>query len=128
MKIQQRSEAEISVRHPSKLSNILAQTNQASKFSQIHENLKVFGMPEFRDPGRECWMLDSGRQNIDTGLWTLGSGLWTLEAERWTADSRRWTLVDGRWTLDVGRYNLDVRLWVLDTILDCFRTKSEASF
>ena len=114
MKIQQKSEADNSVRHPAKLSNILAQTNQASKFSQIHENLKVFGIPEFLNPGRECWMLHSRRWSLDTGLWTLNAGQQTLNA--------------GRWSMDVGRYNLDVELWVLDTVLDCFRTKSEASF
>ena len=63
--------------------------------------------PEYLDSGRKCWTLDSGRWTLDAGLWTLDSGLSTL---------------------DTGRYTLEAGLWVLTTIIDCFRTKSEASF
>ena len=108
MKIQQKSEADNSVRHPAKLSNILAQTNQASKFSQIHENLKVFGIPEFLNPGRECWMLHSRRWSLNTGLWTLDSGLWTLNAGQQTLNA-------GRWSMDVGRWMLDATIWTLSS-------------
>ena len=50
-------------------------------------------------------------QELDAGLWTLDSGL------------SRWTLDAGRWILQFGR-----GLCALDTSVDCFRTKSEASF
>ena len=39
-----------------------------------------------------------------------------------------WTMDFGRWTLDAECYNLDAGLWALDTIVDCFKTKLEASF
>ena len=67
-------------------------------------------------------------QELDAGLWTLDTGLWTLDAGLWTLDSGHWTLDSRRWTLDVGCFTLDAGLWALDTIVDCFRTKSEASF
>ena len=60
-------------------------------------------------------------QELGAGLWTLDSGCWTLDTGRWTLDAVLWTLDTGLWTLDAGR-------WALDTIVDCFRTKSEASF
>ena len=52
-------------------------------------------------------------QELDAGLWTLDTGLCTLDT--------------GCWTLDVRCCTLDAWLWALDTIVDCFRTKSEAS-
>ena len=50
------------------------------------------------------------------GLWmqVLDAGLWTLDA--------------GLWTLDAGCYTLNAGLWALETIVDCFKTKSEVSF
>ena len=65
------------------------------------------GIPEFLDSGRKCWTLVSGR---------------------WTLDSGRWTLDSGFLTLDARRYILEAGLWTLDTIVDCFKTKSESSF
>ena len=74
------------------------------------------------------WTLDAGRWTLDAGRWTLTDGRWTLDSGRWTLDPGLWTLNVGRWTLDAGCYTLDVGLWALDTIVDCFKTKSEASF
>ena len=34
----------------------------------------------------------------------------------------------GLWMLDAGCYTLNAGLWALDTIVNCFKTKSEASF
>ena len=72
-----------------------------------------------------CFLFERFPKNLiisSMNNWHIGSlGLWTL-------DSRRWTLDAGRWTLDVGRYTLDAGLWALVTIVDCFRTKAEASF
>ena len=83
----------------------------------------------------ELWTLDAGRCTLDAGRWTLDAGLWTLDCGLWPMAAGLWTLDAGRWTLgselstlDVGCYTLDVGLWALDTIVDCFRTKSEASF
>ena len=75
------------------------------------------------------WTLDAGLRTLDSELWTLDSGCWTLDAGRWTLDSELWTLDSGRWTLGFRRYTL----WTLSSgywtpIVDCFRTKSEASF
>ena len=77
---------------------------------QISQN----NLPEFLDSGSKCWTLDSEYWILDAGFWTLHSGRWTLDA--------------GLWMLDAGCYTLDAGLWALDTILDCFKTKSEASF
>ena len=74
------------------------------------------------------WTLDAGRWTLDAGRWTLTDGRWTLDSGRWTLDPGLWTLNVGRWTLDAGCYTLNVGLWALDTIVDCFKTKSEASF
>ena len=78
--------------------------------------------------GAGLWTLDSGPSTLDAGPWTLDSGCWTPDARLWMLDPRLWTLNAGRWTLDVRCYTLDTGLWALDTIVDCFRTKSEASF
>ena len=64
------------------------------------------------------WMLDSGRQILNAGLSNLDHGLY---AELWTLDP-------GLWTFDAECYTLDAELWTLHTIMDCFTTKSEASF
>ena len=69
-----------------------------------------------------------GRWALDAGLWTLDSGRWTLEVELWTLDSEPWTLNSGSWTMDTELWTLDAGLRELDTIFDCFRTKSAASF
>ena len=55
---------------------------------------------------------------------------WTLDTSvgRWTLDAGLRTLDPGRWNLDAERYILDAGLWTLDTVVDCFRTESEASF
>ena len=88
-----------------------------------------------RDASVGRWTLDTGLWTLDSGRWTLDAGLWTLDSGRWTLDAGLWMLDSGRWILDsalsrldVGCYTLDVGLWELDTIIDCFRTKSEASF
>ena len=78
------------------------------------------------DSGR--WTLDAGHWTLDSGIWILDSGRWTLDSGRWTLDSEHWTLDSRRWALDVGCFTLDAALLALDTIVDCFRTKSEASF
>ena len=74
------------------------------------------------------WALDAGLWMLDCGCWTLDAGLWTLDSGRWTLDAGRWTLDAGRWTLDAGCYTLNAGLWALDTIVDCFKAKSETSF
>ena len=71
---------------------------------------------------------NSWTQVLDAGLWTLDSGRWTLDVGLWTLDSGRWSLDSERWTLDARLSMPDVRLLALETISDCFRTKSEASF
>ena len=100
------------------------------------------GIPEFLGSGRKSWTLDSGLWTLgsgpwtldagpwtlDAGLWMLDSGHWVLDAGLWTLDPGLWTLNAGRWTLGGGCYTLDAGLWALGTIVDCFRTKSEASF
>ena len=65
-------------------------------------------------------------QVLNAGLWTLDSGRWTLDPGCWALDAGLWSLDSGRW--DAGCYTLDAGLWALDTIIDCFKTKSEASF
>ena len=79
---------------------------------------------------RNSWTLDLsvGRWTLDAGPWTLDAGPWTLDSKLWTLDAGLWTLDTGLWTLDAGCYILDTGLWALDTIVDCFKTKSEASF
>ena len=79
---------------------------------------------------RNSWTLDArvGRWTLDTGLWMLNSGLWTPESGRRTLDAEPSTLDAGLRTLDVRCYTLNNKLWAMDTIVDCFRTKSEASF
>ena len=79
---------------------------------------------------RNSWTLDArvGRWTLDTGLWMLNSGLWTPESGRRTLDAGPSTLDAGLRTLDVRCYTLNNKLWALDTIVDWFRTKSEASF
>ena len=72
---------------------------------------------------RNSWTRDAS-----VGRWTLDTGLWTLDSGRWTLDAGRWTLNAGLWTLDCGLSMPDVGLLALNTISDCFRTKSEASF
>ena len=72
---------------------------------------------------RNSWTLD-----LSVGRGTLDAGPWTLDAGPWTLDSERWTLEAGHWTLDAGCHILDAGVWALDTIFDCFKTKSEASF
>ena len=69
-------------------------------------------LPEFLGSARKCWTLDSGRWTLVAGFWTLDTGLWTLDLVRWTLDAGRW----------------DATLWTLDALVDCFRTKSEATF
>ena len=84
----------------------------------------------------ELWKLDSGRWAPDAGLWTLDAGLWMLNSGRWTLDSGLGTMNAGLWTLDPGLSTLYAgryTLWTLSSgywtpIVDCFRTKSEASF
>ena len=101
------------------------------KISQAHFS----GIPEFLDSGRKCRTLESTRWTVDTRHWTLDSGCWRLDSGLWPMAAGLWTLDAGRRnlgsvlsTLDVGCYILDVGLWALDTIVDCFRIKSEASF
>ena len=79
---------------------------------------------------RNSWTLDArvGRWTLDTGLWMLNSGQWTPESGRRTLDAGPSTLDAGLRTLDVRCYTLNNKLWAMDTIVDCFRTKSEASF
>ena len=79
---------------------------------------------------RNSWTLDAsvGRWTLDAGLWMLDCGCWTPDAGLWTLDSGRWTLDAGCWTLDAGCYTLNAGLWALDTIVDCFKAKSETSF
>ena len=50
------------------------------------------------------------------------------DAWLWTLDFRHWSLDAGLWTLVAGCYTLGTGLWALDTIVDCFRIKSEANF
>ena len=40
-------------------------------FSQRNKQVAFFGIPEFLDPGRKSWTLDSGRWTLDSGPWTL---------------------------------------------------------
>ena len=74
-----------------------------------------------------CSTLDAGLWMLDSGLWTLDTGRWTLDAGLWMLDLGRQALDAGRWTVDVGRHTLDAGHQALRTIVDCFRTKSEAS-
>ena len=41
-------------------------------------NIQNDGIPEFPDPGRKCWMLDSRRWALDSGHCTLDVGLKVL--------------------------------------------------
>ena len=79
---------------------------------------------------RNSWTLDLsvGRGTLDAGPWTLDAGPWTLDSGLWTLDAGLWKLDTGLWTLDAGCHILDAGVWALDTIFDCFKTKSEASF
>ena len=78
----------------------------------VHIYLVWLGIPEFLGSACKCWTLDSGCWTLVAGLWTLYTGLWTLYLVHWTLDAERW----------------DATLWTLDALVDCFRTKSEATF